>query len=341
MKKSVLILVLLFEFFQINAQTKVALHSGNDVTIYSGASAFVDAYNAAVNGDLIYLPGGNNTAPALINKTLTIRGVGHYPQATAATNKTTIIGNVTIGGNADNLILEGIHVTGTLIFANNQKADFVTLLRNRFGAITYQGNNTTPSENHLIRECIIDGNFNGSNAQNINLSNNIIGGNIEHGSNFIVQNNLFIGNPLHAFVYFHNSTIKNNIFFHAYTSASYHLVHSNCVGNIIEKNIFRHTNIGAANSTLLDNYYTVDLINLFENLPTATFNYNQDYSLLAAAQTNYLGTDNTQVSIYGGQYPYKTNAVPRNPSITAKTIAGESNSDGQLPVQITVEAQNN
>ena len=71
------------------------------------------------------------------------------------------------------------------------------------------------------------------------------------------------------------------------------------------------------------------------------FKYDLNYELLPAAQTAFLGTDGTQIGIYGGVFPYKTNAVPTNPSITAKTIGSNTNSNGQLPVQVTVNAQSN
>ena len=106
MKKSILTFGLLLMTTMMMAQYRVALHSNGSVDIYGGANPFTEAYNAAVDGDTIYLPGGNLTYPGTIDKSLTIKGVGHYPVATTATNKTELSGNLNIGENADHLYLK-------------------------------------------------------------------------------------------------------------------------------------------------------------------------------------------------------------------------------------------
>lgn len=127
----------------------MALHSNGKVTIFGCGNPFIEAYNAAVDGNTIYLPGGNLLYPGTIDISLPIKGVSHYPVKTTATNKTELSGNLRIGGNADYLHLEGILLTGKLYFANNQKVDFVTLKRNRIYGISYSLNGTIPCENIL------------------------------------------------------------------------------------------------------------------------------------------------------------------------------------------------
>jgi hypothetical protein len=61
----------------------------NTTAFYSN-NALVDAYTAAANGDTIYLPGGGFAPPGAFDKGIIIYGVGHYPDSTAATNKTVI-----------------------------------------------------------------------------------------------------------------------------------------------------------------------------------------------------------------------------------------------------------
>lgn len=339
MKKSILTFVLLLMSSFMMAQFRVALHSNGNVTIYGGGNPFTEAYNAAVAGDTIYLPGGNILFPGTIDKALTIKGVGHYPQATTATNKTVLTGNLTIGGNADNLLIEGIHLTGTLTFANNQKADFVTLKRSRFGAIYYQGTGTTPCENNTIRECVIDGDITANNASFLLISNNIFGaGRITGGTQLGISNNVFLRTTYYMLNGITNSSITNNIFMYLNGYPGDFLASSS--GNTMNNNVLR-MNI-TAQSNILNNNYVVDVTSVFENVPSSiNFDYNQNYALLAAAQTAFLGADGTQVGIYGGIFPFKTNSVPTNPTITAKTIGSNTTANGQLPVQVTVEAQTN
>jgi hypothetical protein len=320
-------------------QSRVALHSGENITIFSGGNAFIEAYNEAVDGDYIYLPGGSLNFPATIDKSLTIIGVGHYPQATMATNKTVLTGNLNIGGNADGLYLEGFHLTGSLTFLTNQKADFVSMKRVRLGAVNYAGDATNPCSSNVIRESVIDGNIITNNANSILITNNIIAGSIVGGTDLTISNNMMLFD-FYVYQNFTSSLVTNNIHLWNNPSSNYHLIYVNCVNNTFVKNITRQNIVYGAN-TFVDNYSNVDLATVFESVPTAVFSYDQNYAMLPAAQTTFTGNDTTQVGIFGGLFPYKTNAVPGNPSITSKTIASETNANGQLPVQVTVAAQNN
>jgi len=69
------------------------------------------------------------------------------------------------------------------------------------------------------------------------------------------------------------------------------------------------------------------------------FDYSDDetYELTPEARATFLGTDGTQVGIYGGENPFTD--IPTNPQITQKDIATKSTPDGKLNVSIKVEAQ--
>lgn len=336
MKKFILSLLMLLMATVLWAQYRVALHSNGNVTIFGGGNPFTEAYNAAVDGDTIYLPGGNLLYPGTIDKSLTIKGVGHYPVATTATNKTELSGNLTIGANADNLHIEGIHLTGTLYFANNAKVDFVTLKRNRFGGINYQGSGAIPCENHVISENIIDSSITPTNGSYLFISNNLIEGNIVNGTQLGISNNVFLYSGPLIIQYVTNSNITNNIIL----SNSSSFFYGSASGNYVTKNIFKIAPTVGPN-TFIDNYIINDMATVFETVPVDQFDYDRNYSLLVAAQSTYLGTEGTQVGIYGGTFPFKTHSVPTNPTITAKSIAPQTNDDGELTVQVTVEAQEN
>lgn len=337
--KTIFLSLLLFfsSIFLMNAQQKVALHHNGVTTVFGGSDPFNDAYQAAVTNDTIYLPGGNLPFPPTINKTLKIIGAGHYPEATIATNKTVLNGNLTISENADNLLLEGIEITGTLNFSYNHKVDDVVIKRCRINVILYNGNGTTPCLNNVIRESIINGYINFENAKSSLLSNSIIGSYTIKGSELGISNNIFLlSDYTYIFNNIDNSSISNNIVFQNYYGNSY--IHASCELSTFSNNIFTVIpSIGS--NTFVNNYESIDLTGLFTNQTGNSFDYTHDYHLVNPE--NYSGVDGSQVGIYGGLFPFKESALPINPNIISKTIAPQTNSSGELNFQIQVKAQNN
>lgn len=63
---------------------------------------------------------------------------------------------------------------------------------------------------------------------------------------------------------------------------------------------------------------------------------NETFELTETAKATYLGTDGTQVGIYGGMLPFDT--TPSNPRITKCNVAAKSTADGKLSVDIEVKA---
>ena len=58
------------------------------------------------------------------------------------------------------------------------------------------------------------------------------------------------------------------------------------------------------------------------------------FELTDEAKTKFLGTDKTQVGIYGGNLPY--DPITTNPRITKCNVAAKSTADGKLSVDIEV-----
>jgi hypothetical protein len=322
------------------SQQRVALNSNGTTTIFSGSNPFNDAYLAALSGDTIYLPGGNIPYPALIDKSLTIFGAGYHPDSSLTTQATTLTGNLNISGNADGLRLEGIHITGILEFNNNQKVDNVTLTRCRMSQVLYTGNRTTPCENNLIKECIINSNMNFANAQFISVSNCFIGGQLSNGYELSVMNSILLFNATFTISIAptisnaNNSYFANNIFTRS-TQPTY--VVSGSL-NTFTKNIFRSTPTFGTNS-FIDNFYDVVIEAVLINQSGYTYEYTQNYNLVNPAV--YIGTDMTQLGVYGGLYPFKNGGIPMNPHFQFKLIAPQTNSNGELQIEIQIESQNN
>ena len=192
MKKTAFILVVLVIGMIAKAQQETALHSNGTIRHFGGANGFIDAYNASVSGDTIYLSSlvaeGVFNAPAEIDKTLTIYGAGHYPDSTLATGRTVVSGNITLKENADNCLFEGIHFTGTLWTANNQAVDNLVIRYCKTEAIGINGDKSNPSKNIHFYNNVIGDQLVFNNAQNHKVENCILQSKISNtnGGLFII-----------------------------------------------------------------------------------------------------------------------------------------------------------
>ncbi len=339
MLKSSLILFLTLFISGIYAQKRVILESGSTTTIFGGASPFVDAYNAAVDGDIIYLPGGSLVPPSGITKSLTIYGVGHHPDYSTATEPTTITSNISLYTGADNFKLEGVLINGGIVFYTNNAIDNAVISRCKFSSLSFSGTRTTPCLNATIKECVITTAISLSNALDITITNCIIENIISNGSNANIINNLFLYDAAYNYEPIENvdnSTISNNIFIKDDFG-----IQANCDASTFEKNIFTTATVAnQGNSTFIDNYLVADLSSFFVSQSGNVFDYTHDYTLSGENATTYTGTNASQVGIYGGLFPYKNNQVPSTPHISDQSIASSTDENGNLSISITVEAQN-
>jgi len=322
--------------FTADAQKRVVLQSEGEMTTFSTANSFIDAYNAAVDGDTIYLPGLEYATPSQFNKRLVVFGAGHHPTFTEATGITSM-SELRLGSGAAGSHIEGIHVKGHVIFASNTKIDDVTLKRLRInGSINITG--TDPdnnSDNISIIECI-SGEINGQNTKNLKISNCFLNKRIINLSNNGWVSNSVIIEHFDNFVNVHQSNIENNIIITNSTTASNQGVASS-TGNLFSNNIFSKNPTGLANNTWENNHVNISPLDLFENYLNP-FSYDADYNLKTPAA--YTGTGTTgQIGLFGGLNPFKPNALPVVPHVIEHTIATSVNEQGEIEVSISVEAQ--
>jgi hypothetical protein len=322
----------------INAQQRVALHNNGTTTIFSSTSPFIDAYNAAADGDTIYLPGGTFTPPANFEKKLIIFGAGHYVDSTMATGKTFINGGVQLRENADNFHIEGVEITGSVTLYNNESINGVIIKRCKInGAININGDLSNPSTSLNIIGSIIYSMINLSNAQTAILSNNIIVKTFGSSNSNLFSNNIIMGYIYGSSADYlfsgNNNTLNNNIFLWGGSTPSGY-------GNIFYNNIYIPVNPSYGTTpTAINNYTGVAQVDIFVNQTGVAFDYTHDYHL--QNPSTYLGEDGSEVGIYGGMFPYKEGAVPVNPHIQIKNIAPQTDANGDLNIQLKVNAQDN
>lgn len=321
-------------------QQRVALNSNGTSTIFSGSNPFTDAYNASNHGDTIYLPGGNIPFPTTIEKQLVIIGAGHHPDSSAVTAPTVLNGNLTLAENATGTRLEGLRLTGTLYTTTNHKIDNLSFLRARFGAVHFQGDRTTPCENVTFLECVVDGGLSLENSRQISFNNSIIGGQIYYGEELSVMNSLILYNSTSwsgssaCIQNTHNSFFANNVF---HRNVYSYVVLVNSTLNTFTHNVFTSVPDAGPN-TFIFSYENVDLNSFFINQSGHSFSYSHDYNLVDPS--SFLGNNGTQVGVYGGAFPWKAGFIPRNPHFQFKSIPAQTDNNGQLQIEITIESQN-
>lgn len=337
MKKLFLISILIVITMTMYGQ-KAALHTASGVQIFNGSNAFINAHNAASSGDTIYLSGGTFTPPASFDKQLMIFGAGHYVDSTLATGKTFINGNVTLNENADLFYLEGVEITGNFTISNNHSVNNVIIKRCKInGTFNALGDLSNPTSNLSLIGNVLMNRLNLENIQNSLLSNNIISNTFQGSNGNMISNNIIMGfiwgSSMDYLFIGSNNTLTNNIILWEGYNANV-----NGSGNIFNNNLYVEPtpNYGAT-ATSIGNYTGILQTTIFVNQTGNTFDYAHDYHL--QAPTTYLGTDGTEVGIYGGTFPYKEGAVPSNPHIQLKNVAPTSDSNGHLQIEFKISAQ--
>jgi len=341
----ILTTTLVLSFFALTsfAQQNVILQSNGETTIFSSSDAFVDAYNAAENGDIIYLPGLQYSSPSNIEKSITVYGTGYHPDHTEATGRTRISGLRFRDGSSGSHF-EGIYVSSDIEFAG-VLIENITLKRLHVnGDIEFNRISSDPCNecnNITINECVFD-EFNGrySDITNLNLLNNVtqkityIDNSNDGITNVaLIANNLIIRDNYEALRYTYNSLIENNIFIRYGLWGS---LFSHYHGNNFKNNVLSENPTANEQNTWIDNYVNVDEEVLFIEF-SESYSYESNYHLQDPA--SYQGTTGNQVGIFGGLNPFKENTRPSNPQILSKDIQNSTNEDGNLGVEIEVEAQ--
>ena len=336
MKKSIILIAIVSCFFALQtakAQNPITtLEHAGTTTVFAGQNSLVDAYNASVNGDALYLSTGFFTAPVAIAKGIKIIGAGHFPDSANVAKRTTILSGLTINAGADSLRLEGMYISGDINYAGGSSINYVKVIRCRFNYARFNSNSVTASKNYCsFEECFIEGIYFSGYGTNLNLLHNLISYSINSISGALIDGNVFLYN-YYALQSVASSLIKNNIFLWKDNVN----VQLSCTGNIINNNVFVGSpDLGTNSVTYL--YNGVAQANIFLNQTGNLIDYTHNYHLKDPSK--YIGTDGTQVGLYGGSTPFKEKGVPSNPQVATKNIATQTDAKGNLQINFTVKAQ--
>lgn len=307
------------------------LQHGTNFRTYYGADAFVSAHNDASNGDVITLSAGEFNAGE-ISKAVTVRGEGMDVTVLIQVGLTCTIPN----DESYSLCLEGL----TLKNLPGYKSPPIEFLSDGGSATviiskcSITGTTEINKCNSVILNSKLQANSISSNNSSVIVKNSIFTPAAEtasctfNGTSFDIQNCFIVDSNLGNMV---NSSIKNSIIgvkdgveysIDETVTSSHCLVREGGSG-------FDNSWYVTGTAPTPDPWEETPVVTLWDDLFTE-----EPYHLTEEAAQTYVGTDGTEVGIYGGDYPY--NEIPDYPLVKSIDVKG-IHENGKLSVDIKVE----
>lgn len=310
------------------------LQHGTNFRTYYGADAFVSAHNDASNGDVITLSAGEFNA-AKISKAVTVRGEGM--DVTVLHNSSDITCTIP-NDESYSLCLEGLTLKCSSEFTYP-----IEFLSDGGSATVLMSKCSITGRNNTVRfvKCnavFLNSKLRGRSISSTNSSvivkNSIFtpvseqGTCILGGTSFDIKNCFIVNSDLKEMV---NSSIKNSIIgvkdgveysIDETVTSSHCLVEEGGSG-------FDNSWYVTGTAPTPDPWEETPVVTLWDDLFTE-----EPYHLTEEAAQTYVGTDGTEVGIYGGDYPY--NEIPDYPLVKSIDVKG-IHENGKLSVDIKVE----
>ena len=314
------------------AQTQVAtLQHGDDISVFYGANAFIEAHSAAAAGDIVTLSSGTFTVPSSITKAITLRGAGVVSDSLAGTAPTIFAQQVVISVSNDSIPfqVEGILFTGEMVYSTMYNPKFT---RCSFNKIYYYNYSSPTMRNAQFVNCMIK-EFDFYFASNTTLINSVVWNPtyIRSSSTVLLYNSIMRWEG--GYNYLEGLSAFNSIFIRANsTNNPYYYPGATC-------SFFNCIGIGLNSSAPFGNAYTSGCTTyasysaVFESF-TGTFSLEEPFILKDEIATGFLGSDGTQVGIHGGFMPYSNR--PSYMVLKRCNVANKSTIDGKLSVEIEV-----
>lgn len=294
------------------------------------------AINAATNGDTIYIhPSSINYGSFSVNKSLVFIGPGHHPEYTGGMGAS--LDQITLSNSSSGSKFTGLIINHIKVNVWNQSHDIV--ISNNFfntysavaGGFGSNAGNIGESDNWLIEGNVIIENAGCGGCKLINLrasqnSNWIITNNFIQtksdqnntnlfsnlNSTIIVENNIIVHRNTQSI--FESSVsggeFRNNIFWVTRNEVTDIMVDAN--GVIFTNNLTYHSN-GTLSPLTGDNNIdnsNPDFVAIDSDNPV--WDYLNNYQLSPGSPGENAGVDGTDVGIYGGGFPFRTEGYPQD-----------------------------
>ena len=316
MKRTFLLICTILCANVLMAQEQLATLKHNDsISVYYGANAFVQAYNAAVNGDVITLSDG------IFNTTNVRKGI-------------TLRGNGACGDTSRNAIgtyfLDGFYVRG---LGDSLQFSAEGIYFQTFDAGT---SGSDASYNTKFTKCRITS-CTGYGIQAVNCVMEGCAGSSSH-------TNIYANCVLNCFPDY--STCNNCIIKGTYSSTSDHYAYNNCIvintstsgtqslrGAVLDCILIgRFSNTSPASSRNV----TMSISDVFENWNGNTISTDlEKYVLKSSVSDTIVGFDGSEVGIFGGFMPFEK-WTPTYSVIKRCNVSNRTTADGKLSVDIEV-----
>lgn len=327
MKRNVLFAVAFFATLAASAQSIAAVSPSNETTMYQTLD---DAVTKAVDGSIIYLPGGGfqiSDETKITNK-LTIMGVSYRGDADNADGATVIAGNLNFGGGSSGSSVVGVFLSGNINVGAEDAS--VTNITVRFCNVNSIQVKNSSSSGMIINQCYMRNNSN-FNYCNVKINNCILhslqrinGGTINNciiTSSFVQPGYTYQQITLYDIK---NSTITNNVI----------LNFCGHTGNdCIISNNSRGKEGWGENPILLEEGKTWGDVFEKNNGVSITSNYN-----LKGEWGRNEGTDGKDIGIYGGSGFKEEKSLAPIPRIVSKKVDERTDGSGMLHIEVTVKA---
>ncbi|GGH65894.1 right-handed parallel beta-helix repeat-containing protein [Phaeocystidibacter marisrubri] len=341
--KSLLIYFGLLSTFQVYSQRLISVESDSTSQFFTDLQT---AYNAANSGDVIYLPGGATFYSLLIDKDITIIGAGYSMDSSSTTGITVVYSAVITQPNLD-VHLEGIYfqtsvgVSGTNTTEVNISRCSVEYL-NSWGAPNMSGliSETEIRGRSPIRSLYCGGALAVEKFSGV-LANCVIYNTIGEIHGATVKNCVFLDSSSSQYTDVNNTVFSNNIFLTPCFDQK-PVPYPRCSrgsNNQFINNLFIGSACFENTNYFSGNQFNVALASVFSNYPGNTYNPGNRYEINPSGPAANAGFNGTDIGITGGDFPWKPGGVPHNPHFNKIIIAGQTNADGTLPVEIRVKAQ--
>ncbi len=303
----------------------MAILYSDTTAVFYGGDALISACDSAKSGDVITLSAGTFNISRTLSSTarVTIRGAGMEYDPQTNVGETRIVGT-SCQLTAHQMTFEGLHLDVT-IYGANIGSKYIKCKIEEIG----KGTNSTDSYlvNALFLNCkILKTNlcYNSS----IDIINSFVKQiSIGVNSNVHLTNCIILGGGLIP------GWILKNCILADYSGSSTTLINkpmayttcTNCIYIGEQTNFF-------ASQTNSTNMFLSEYSSFFKSY-NGEYADEENYELTDEAKTKYLGTDGTQVGIYGGEFTYTPEVS--YPHVIKKDIAVQTE-NGKLKVNITV-----
>ena len=306
------------------AQTTVLQHEG-ERSVFYGSDSFINAYNAAIDGDVITLSEGSFN-PCVIGKSITIHGAGARQDSVAGSFATRFTNHVYIGSNP---IIEGVSF-GVVWLQDQSRPQF---LKCNFVLVQPGNNYNTHCQTVCFTNCYIlnlrlicnpNTTF-ASYIDNCHLVNCVVWNFLNfYGQDNIASNSIIrMTDNMSNFTSYNSIIIRDDGCKPTNTCTFY-----NCIGvkNGWPDLVFEYS----LNSMVVEYDSITDVFPAFVGEDIL----NEPFILNEGIAVSFLGTEGTEVGIHGGYYPYSSR--PGYMRVRHCTVADRTTDDGHLSVDIEV-----